>query len=475
MRRCSRCCPRSPRLLRYRASTSVRFTGTCAANIGLQGKEIDRADIEGTLAVRDASFALPHTHRRWDGIGLELTGDPDGVRVKLEAHEKDRERSDRMLAATGLLAITKPTFRPASLALTLSTKNWLVFGLTPAGLADAPTGTLDLQASITADLAAAVKTIDVTVHELALRSPDRHDRAHQPERASVAGDIIFIDSEHRAGALPVLAPKTPPMAPATAPSVDVHVHIANPAQITRTPLDIKARGDVALSIRPSQSIAPVGTLHLVSGSILLFGFDHPLVDGTIQLSAEHPTGLLDLRFERQLPDAVLCDRATKQGARITLSGAPTAPIVQFSGAINATLPEVFSLYDAGRSVYAPRPTTFASTSAQTPRGDQVNILAFVSLAIPHMLFLDRASAWSDASEPRGAYGRIRNLELDRYAYRDSMRFRLVGRPNAPGRSTGELQLEHLFVHDDRKAFGVGVRAGDRLGGGVGLTFDWSSE
>ncbi|HEY4177933.1 MAG TPA: translocation/assembly module TamB domain-containing protein [Kofleriaceae bacterium] len=446
-----------------------------SANIGLHGKEIDRADVTGTLAVRDASFALPHTGRRWHGIDLELTGDPDGARIRLEAHEKDRERSDRTLEATGLLAISKPTFHPTSLALTLATKNWLVLGLTPVGLADAPTSALDLKATIAADLAAAVKTIDVTIDELALNSPDRHDRAHQPERASVAGDVIFVDSDHRAGVLPVMAPKTPLMASATAPSLDVHVHIVNPAHVMKTPLDLNARGDVSLSIRPNQPIAPVGTLQIVSGSILLFGLEHPLVDGTIQLSAEHPTGLLDLRFERSLPDAAMRDRATKEGARIALSGAPTAPVVKFSGAENATLPEVFALYDTGRSLYAPRPTTFASTSAQTPRGDQTNILAFVSLAIPHMLFLDRASAWSDDSEPRGAYGRIRNLELDRYARRDSTRFRIIGRPTAPGRSTGELQLEHLFVHDNRKAFGIGVRAGDRLGGGIGLTFDWSSD
>jgi hypothetical protein len=445
------------------------------ANIGLQANHLDRADVTGTLAVRDASFALPHTNRRWDGIGLELSGDPDGVRLGLQAHEKDRVSSDRTLSATGMLAISKPTFRPTSLALKLATKNWLILGLTPPGLADAPTGELDLQATIAADLTAAVKTIDVTFDELALHSNDRHDRAHQPERLSVAGDVIFVDRDHRVGALPVLPPKKPLVASATAPSLDVHVHIANPALIMKSPLDVKARGEVSLSIRPGQPIAPVGTLQLVSGSLLLFGFEHPLVDGTIQLSAEHPTGLLDLRFERPVPDAVMRDQAVKAGARVTLSGAPTAPVVKFSGAENATLPEVSSLYNAGRSAYAPRPTTFASTSAQTPRGDQFNILAFVSLAIPHMLFLDRASAWSDSSEPRGAYGRIRNLELDRYARQDSTRFRIIGRPTAPGRSTGELQLEHLFVHDDRNAFGIGVRAGDRLGGGIGLTFDWSSD
>jgi hypothetical protein len=84
------------------------------------------------------------------------------------------------------------------------------------------------------------------------------------------------------------------------------------------------------------------------------------------------------------------------------------------------------------------------------------------------------SAWSDASEPRGAYGRIRNLEADRYTDGERDRVRAVARPTTPGRSSAELQLDHVFLHDARRALGIGVRAGDRLGGGLGLVLEWSS-
>jgi hypothetical protein len=52
--------------------------------------------------------------------------------------------------------------------------------------------------------------------------------------------------------------------------------------------------------------------------------------------------------------------------------------------------------------------------------------------------------------------------------------RAVARPTTPGRSTAELQLDHMFLRDARRALGIGVRAGDRLGGGVGLVLEWSS-
>lgn len=52
---------------------------------------------------------------------------------------------------------------------------------------------------------------------------------------------------------------------------------------------------------------------------------------------------------------------------------------------------------------------------------------------------------------------------------------MLGRPTVPGRSTTELQLDRMFLHDTRKALGIGLRAGDRLGGGIGLVFDWSSD
>jgi hypothetical protein len=109
-----------------------------------------------------------------------------------------------------------------------------------------------------------------------------------------------------------------------------------------------------------------------------------------------------------------------------------------------------------------------------PRDDQFLILGFVSLALPHLLFLDSIAAWADPTEPRGAYGRIRDLQAERYTNDRSARFRAIGRPTQPGRSTAEIQWDHLWLDSNRACFGAGVRAGDRLGGGLGLFFEWSS-
>jgi hypothetical protein len=84
------------------------------------------------------------------------------------------------------------------------------------------------------------------------------------------------------------------------------------------------------------------------------------------------------------------------------------------------------------------------------------------------------AAWADPYQYGGAYGQIRNVEAERYSRDESSRVRAVVRPPTPGRSSAELQYDRVFLHDDRKAFGAGVRAGDRGGGGLGLFFEWSS-
>ena len=54
------------------------------------------------------------------------------------------------------------------------------------------------------------------------------------------------------------------------------------------------------------------------------------------------------------------------------------------------------------------------------------------------------------------------------------RVKAVVRPTTPGRSSAELQVDRMIINNDRAAVGVGVRAGDRGGGGVGVFVEWSS-
>jgi len=432
------------------------------------GSVIDRAVVEGTLDVRDGSLAIPDSARVWHDIDLQIAGAPEGIRLsKLELHESDRQLANRTLSVSGL--VTLAGTKPQKAELLLEATDWLLVGKTSPIFTDAPTGALDLRARVEADLTTRPRAVDVTVESASFEAPNRQDRAHQPERASVSGDIIFVDAAHPPGRIP-----TPAREPIPAlPPIDVRVHIPQPIKITRWPLDVTATGDLVISLGPD-GVTPSGALELESGVLNLFAQDHELVRGTITVSRAHPTGQLDLRFKRTLPPESARDFADADVAQeLHLTGSPSHPAVAFSGSA-ALLPEVFVTYNAGRSIYAPRPGQPATSTVQVPRGDQSNVLAFVSLAAQHLLVLDRVSAWADWTEARGAYGRIRNLEADRYVWQDRYRVRTVGRPLTPGRSTAELQLDRMFIQSSRAALGVGFRAGDRLGGGVGLVLEWSS-
>lgn len=443
------------------------------ADLGLVRRQghlvLDRAAVDGTLAIHGGSFAIPHSTRSWHDIELEIAGDPQGVRLTtLDVHESDRQLADRRIHASGLLTVDRLT--PTHVALALEMRDWLLIGLTSPVFTDAPTAAVDLAARVEGNLTAPVPDIDVTIDALDLKSPDRHLRAHQPERASL-GDVIFVDGTAPVGRLPVIPPVGP--IPGGRP-LDLHVHIPKPVRVNKDPLDIMVTGDLDVAVRRDKTV-PAGVVTLRSGWINLFAHQHPLVRGTITLSEAHPRGWLALEFENRLPDPTARDLAhPERGVHLTLTGDPAVPRLAVSGGANAALPDVLTMYNAGHPLHTASPGLPASSTARVPRGDQANVLAFVSLALPHLLFLDRVAAWSDATEPRGAYGRIRNLEADRYTQHERNRVRAVGRPTAPGRSTAEVQLDHLLLHDDRKALGVGVRAGDRLGGGVGLIFEWSS-
>jgi hypothetical protein len=408
-------------------------------------------------------------------------GEPGGLRLaSFEAHESDPQVADRRLEATGGLVLVNG--RPQRLDLRLRTRDWLALGAAGRSplLNDAPSAAVDLDAVVGIDLTAAVPQVDATIEHLDLRAPDRHDRAHQPEVSSIAGDVIFVDGPAAVGKLPgpVPAPTPPPALaaapPSHGPALDIRIHIPTAIHALKAPLDVTARGELTVTVRDGVA-AMRGDLELLSGTLTTFGHAHELVTGHVSFTAEHPHGDLALTFELRLPDGSGRDlsRATRT-QQIQLTGDPARPTVALSGVANATLPEVFSMYYAGRPELVARPGLPASATVEVPRGDQLNVLAYLSLVIPHLLVLDRVEAWADPAESRGAYGRIRNVEAERYLAGERTRIRAVARPTAPGRSTAELQWDHLWLHDARTAFGGGLRAGDRLGGGLGLFFDWSS-
>jgi hypothetical protein len=257
--------------------------------------------------------------------------------------------------------------------------------------------------------------------------------------------------------------------------MDIRVHIPQPIRLIQAPFDVMARGELAVTVRDT-GVQTRGTLTMESGTLFLFGYYHRLTEGSLAFTDEHPHGWLALSFERPLPDVAMRELAAASGgAGVKFAGPPTKPKTQLGGSANAALAEVMAMYNTGHAVYVTRPGLPASSTVQAPRGDQLFMLTFMASNLPHLLFLDRVTAYADPYATRGNYGRITNVEADHYARKERYRVRAVVRPPAPGRSSAELQMDRLLIHSDRAAAGVGVRAGDRGGGGIGAFVEWSSD
>ena len=430
--------------------------------------------ISGSLTVKGGGFAVPNSGRRWHDLELELAGEPGGVRLtRLAVHED----AARALEVSGFLAVKKDHAANGALRLQLdkaqlvvAMHDWLALGFGPPLLSDAPVATVNLEARVEADLAAPVIGVDATISRLDFAQPDRLEHSHEPEQWQVTGDVIYVDPKHRAGALPS-APVAASFPPRLVP-LDVKLHLPGPVHVLKSPLDLFAKGELEISVRDS-GIATRGTVEVTGGKLALFNRDHRVISGSLVFDDAHPHGNFALAFAYALPPEVVRELG-HAGVRLNIAGPPTKPVLTFGGAINSTLAEVLTTYHAGHPVYLSWPGLYPSATAEVQSGINYYIFGFLSNALPHLLFLDRAVGWVDPDEPRGAYGRIRNLELESYARGHEARTRVVGRPTEPGRSTAELQLDHLWIDDDQLLVGAGLRAGDRVGGGLGLFFEWAS-
>lgn len=432
---------------------------------------LSQAAVTGSLDVANASFALPDTKRRYRDIALSIVGEPNGIRIKnLVAHESDRQKADRRIGVTGLIALDN--LRPRRLDLSLAARDWLLSGGDKFGKADAPRAAATFDINVGVDLTSPIIGVDATVRSLELRSPDRQERAHYVENISPGGDIIFVDGKtKRAGKLPVAA-LVAPAAPRKRRPLDIRVHIPRAIRLEQTPMDLMARGDLAITVR-DEGIKTRGTLTMESGTLELFGHSHKLTSGKVSFTDEHPKGLMELTFDRELPAYAKRELAANaDAARITFTGNPTKPKVALAGAAGAGLADIMSMYNAGRPVSISRPGLPATATIEAPRGDQLMMLTFMASNLRHLLFLDRITAWS--GDPQRAYGQVTNVEAERYTKDNKSRVRAVVRPTTPGRNTTEVQYDRLLINSDRTAVGVGVRAGDRLGGGVGVFLEWSS-
>ncbi len=443
------------------------------------GLAVERADVLGTLDIVGGVLAVPGTGRRWHDIDLSIASEPTGLRLRRVAlHESDRQVSDRRLEASGFVAWDR--FHPQHVDVSLSARDWLLSGSPLLGAHDAPRATADFDLAVGVDLRKPVIAVDATVESFELDNPDRLDRGHHPEQASVSGDIIYLDGTTRAGALPV-APRpivtTSPAPPREKRPVDVRVRIAKPIRLRNGALDVVATGDLTVAIR-TDATTTRGGLVFHRGTLNAFGRDYALVDGRLEFSDEHPKGWLEATFDHALPPAVMRDLSLTSaggGARMRLAGPLSAPKPGLGGASNAGLADAMAIHTTGHPVHVSAPDLPASATVVAPRGDQLQVLTFMAGNLPHLLFLDRITAYADPYASRSAYGRIENVEAERYAKDQRSRVKTIVRPPTPGRSRTEVHYDRLLINDKRRAIGVGVRAGDRAGGGVGAFIEWSSD
>ncbi len=455
---------------RVRSDMAGSFTLVKSAT----GLSLEDVDVTGSLDITGASFAIPKSERRYHDIGLTLAADPRGLRITSAAHETDAEKRDRTLTATGLVAFANK--KPATVDLSLVAHDWLLFGSSKLGPADAPRASADFDLAVAVDLTKPIMAIGATVKSLALHAPERFERGHFQE--PMTNDIIYLAPGMTAGKLPVtLKPAAPPVAATSKPRrpMDVRIHIPQPIRVEFTPFDILATGDMTVAVR-ADGAKTRGTLTVGSGNVYLFGRYYSLVSGSLAFTDEHPHGYMDMTFEHPLPDAALRELSSASagtGTRISFAGEITKPKPSLGGSAGAGLDDNMAMNALGRGVIVTRPDLPAAESVQAPRGDQLGVMTFLASNLPHMMFLDRLSAWSDPAD--SAYGQIKHVEAERYTSGDKTRIKAVVRPTTPGRSTSEIQVDRMLMHTDRAAVGVGVRAGDRVGGGVGVFLEWSSK
>ncbi len=450
------------------------MTGKLVLVDGPSGLSIDQLAVAGTLDLRGGEILVPNSTRRWRDIQLSVASEPTGLRIKtLELHERDREVADRLIRATGFVGWHR--FKPQHIKLALTTRDWLVSGTKSLGKHDAPRAALDADLAIDVDLRGPVIAVDATVNALAFKMPDPFYRAHHYENAALGGDIIYTDGGVGAGKLPYVAPRAA-SAPRNWRPIDVRVHIPRSIRVQQPPLEVEAKGDLAISVR-DEGITARGTLTVIDGHAEVMGHRYELTQGSLVFTDEHPTGWLDLTLDHPVsaPVARNLSLPSAGAARVSLRGSVAHPARIMGGANNASLLEAMSINVVGRTSENSAPDLPASETVNLTRLDPLLVQTFMSQNLPHLLFLDRITAYADPYRDRATYGRIQNVEAERYAKDGRSRARAVARPPTPGRSNAELQYDRLFINDEHTAVGVGLRAGDRAGGGVGVFVEWNSD
>lgn len=477
----------------------VRPAGTLASSLALRGVLRREGgglrlagEPSGRLDVKDGTFELPLARRTFRGVSLGLAASKDAVVLeRLHAEESDVQKARRTIDVTGRVGLVG--LRPHAAQASVTARDWLLFGKS-LGRADAPRGSLTLDARIDGELGGARRRVDVDVTRLELLVPDRFEKAHQPEDVHV-GDVFFVGEPGVVpGKLPVPesvrlraeAAAAPPgtaaeealhTPPTEGPGTDIHIAVRKGARVFQSPIDLSPEGAIHVALGPAGRVVR-GRLDMRGGELSLGGWMHPLEKGSLVFDEAHPRGNIDLWFARPLSPPKLRDVSKAsggEGVRIHMVGPIDDRKTVISGAgTPGALYDLLAMHNAGQPRFVTQPDLPETGGVEFPQLDDVLILSFLAVNLPHLLFLDRAAAWSDPyDDTTGRYGRVDNAELERT--RGALRLRGRGRPEGVGRSEAEVGVDLMFHESPTFQAGTGITAGSRLGGGPGLFLEWSSE
>lgn len=471
----------------------IGFAGTLDWNMDIQAgivrpkpeKKIQIVDgsIAGALDLHDATIALPGTTRAYRDVGLLLKADAAGLHLdSLRAKESDADVKERTLVVKGDIGLDK--LRPTTATLSLAAEKWLLFGPRQLGFADAPRGALSLAATARADFTKPIRAVSASIGKLEFIAPERFERAHQPEDVQ-AGDLVFLGEDKTPlGKLPVPASVAEAAGPKAAKAAndqsgwDIDVHLADGVHLLQAPIEIWPSGDISVKVRPGGREIKAA-IDIRKGGLSIGGHSHGLVRGTVTFDAKHPKGFLDLAFERPMRPAALRQISEASGGttvEVHMFGPLADRKMVLSGAGTAgALWDVLSMHNVGRARYVSEPDLPWSISTEFPQHDNLLVLGFLAVNLPHLLFLDRFAVWGDPYDDPRAYGKLTHLEAERFAAGNALRVRVGARPPSAGQSEAEAEIDYVIVNVPRMLLGVGVTGGTRGGGGPGIVWEWSSK
>lgn len=458
------------------ALAGVKPQGTLSSDLQIDallalspdGATLGRIDSKGALQLKDGTLRVPNSRRALHGLALRLEGAGDTLRIAgLEVHERDAEKADRSLRATGQFGL-----RSRQAALSVAMADVLVFGGS-FGQADAPRAVATGSLRVAADLSAPVRQITVDVDALDLSSPDRYFRSHQQEVLSL-GDVIDLGpqgADAQVGKLTRSAslPEAPPAEPQGEKTLEVRVRVPQLIHVKQRPLNLYAKGEVLIE-RFTDGRRLSGRLVCEKGDMLVGGKEHALHHGEIRMSNEG--AFLDLHFQREPHVAALRDFATAPGT--VLYAHMVGPLgrqkLSFSG-VSDGLFETLAI-NSGRARVLSAPDAPASQTAQLPQVREIRQTAFMAAHLPHLAFMTRVNTLAEPYADRFAYGRFRRMEAERYD--GNLRLRVTTRSPVIGQSDGEVEYDYLLRNTAREISGVGILGGTRVGGGPAIFYEWSS-